>query len=416
MADRWQHITHDGDCPDEKLLKLYLENQLSGKEMFLVENHLAGCNMCSDFVEGMQLMGDDKMEKASGEVTEWLHKKMATDDEHKSVVWKKWMAAASVLLLVGVGLLFLLIQQPVKDSPLVYQPEPRPVYPELAIPEVLQEDVEVNELPEVSPKDAISDREIKATAPPQPELNLFDAEVDFSEDFFVVTEPESKPEPEKRAASELPSAGSAAGRTILVESRGDAGRHIRGTVVDGLTGTPLPGVVVLDRKTKEGTVTDVDGHFDLTVPDKTPSLTFSMIGYHHQEVSLNEEGAEFNIEMEETYLALDEVVVVGYGRRRLRNVTGAVRSVFEKPEDDTEHILLTALENTPEDSLVVAKLALFYLQKDDLEAAADELDELLKLLQSSDNRQLADESLEELNEGNIRRAMRALRRLIGQLE
>lgn len=101
------------------------------------------------------------------------------------------------------------------------------------------------------------------------------------------------------------------------------GISVRGTVTDH-TGMPLVGVNIVVKGTTIGTVTDIDGNFDLQdVPEGTV-LQVSYIGYKSQEVNVRE---KMTIVLNEDNELLDEVVVVGYGTQKKVNMTGAVSSV-----------------------------------------------------------------------------------------
>ncbi len=99
---------------------------------------------------------------------------------------------------------------------------------------------------------------------------------------------------------------------------------IRGQILDATTQDPLIGVSVLEKGTGNGTVTDLDGNFNLKVnPGST--ITFSYIGY--TTVELKADKANGKIMLKEDAKALQEVVVVGYGVQKKVNLTGAVASV-----------------------------------------------------------------------------------------
>lgn len=99
-----------------------------------------------------------------------------------------------------------------------------------------------------------------------------------------------------------------------------------GKVVDE-SGEPLVGVAVLQKDTKNGVVTDLDGTFSITVPQGSV-LLFSSVSYVTQELPA---AAGMHVVLAEDMEFLDEVVVVGYGVQRKSEVTGAISSV--KSED-----------------------------------------------------------------------------------
>ena len=96
---------------------------------------------------------------------------------------------------------------------------------------------------------------------------------------------------------------------------------VKGTVKD-ISGEPLIGVHVM-YDGGQGTVTDINGNFSVNVPAGT-TLRFSYIGFKPQ--TLKGSG-NMNITLEEDHTTLEDVVVVGYGTMKRRDLTGAVASV-----------------------------------------------------------------------------------------
>jgi TonB-linked SusC/RagA family outer membrane protein len=111
---------------------------------------------------------------------------------------------------------------------------------------------------------------------------------------------------------------------LMASSHGQA--QVSGIVTDK-QGEPLIGVNVFETGTLSGTVTDLDGSFSLDA-EMGSTLVFSYIGMKSKEVVV--ESAFMRIEMEDEASSLDEVVVVGYGVQKRRDVTGAVVSIGEK--------------------------------------------------------------------------------------
>lgn len=100
--------------------------------------------------------------------------------------------------------------------------------------------------------------------------------------------------------------------------------NVRGTVTDP-SGEPLVGASVFVRNTTDGGITDVDGAFDINVP-RGAVLAVSYIGYLSQEVEVGNRD-NLKIVLEPDRNALDEVVVIGYGTVRKKDLTGSVASV-----------------------------------------------------------------------------------------
>lgn len=97
----------------------------------------------------------------------------------------------------------------------------------------------------------------------------------------------------------------------------------KGTVLDR-TGEPIIGATVQEKGTKNATVTDLDGHFSLNVTDNA-IVTISYIGFKSQDVKIGK--SPVSITLDEEANGLDEVVVIGYGTTRRKDITGSVASV-----------------------------------------------------------------------------------------
>ncbi len=100
--------------------------------------------------------------------------------------------------------------------------------------------------------------------------------------------------------------------------------EVTGKVTDE-KGNPLPGVNIMIKGTTQGTVTDTDGDFVITVPDQNAVLIFSFIGYKSTEIVVGN-NKSLNIQLQEDLLNLDEVVVTGYTAQSKRFITGSVGS------------------------------------------------------------------------------------------
>lgn len=108
-------------------------------------------------------------------------------------------------------------------------------------------------------------------------------------------------------------------------------KTIHGTIIDE-TGEPMIGVSVLVKGTTVGTITDFDGKFSLDVPAGKNTLEVSYIGYKNQTITIGN-NTQLNIKLQPDTQALDEVVVIGYGTVKKRDLTGSVTSV--KSDDIT---------------------------------------------------------------------------------
>lgn len=111
---------------------------------------------------------------------------------------------------------------------------------------------------------------------------------------------------------------------IILTAQHTAGFVVRGVVEDE-SGIPLVGANIVEKGTTVGTIADIDGKFNLTVSKKGTVLTVSFLGYVTKEIEANL--TSLKITLTESSKQLDEVVVVGYGTMRKRDVTGAISSL-----------------------------------------------------------------------------------------
>lgn len=100
---------------------------------------------------------------------------------------------------------------------------------------------------------------------------------------------------------------------------------ITGKVTDR-TGAPLPGVTVVVKETSTGTITDGNGNYSLSNIPANSTLVFSFVGMRMQEVIIGTQTI-INVSLQEETFGIDEVVAIGYGTQRKRDITGAVGSI-----------------------------------------------------------------------------------------
>jgi TonB-linked SusC/RagA family outer membrane protein len=100
---------------------------------------------------------------------------------------------------------------------------------------------------------------------------------------------------------------------------------VTGTIVDN-SNQPLPSASVLEKGTSNGTQSDFDGNFSITVSDSNAILVFSFLSHITQEIAVNGQHV-INVTLLEDATSLEEVVVVGYGTLAKRRVSGSVASV-----------------------------------------------------------------------------------------
>lgn len=101
---------------------------------------------------------------------------------------------------------------------------------------------------------------------------------------------------------------------------------ITGTVTGSEDGQPLPGVNVTVKGTTVGTLTGADGKYLFSIPSNAQTLVFSFIGFKTIEVPVAGK-TTLDVVLEQDLFKVDEVVVVGYGVQKKREVTGAISTV-----------------------------------------------------------------------------------------
>ena len=118
---------------------------------------------------------------------------------------------------------------------------------------------------------------------------------------------------------------------------------VSGRVIDAETQEALIGSTVLVKGTSQGTTTDINGNYSISVPDQNAILVFEFVGYDKQEVVVGNQ-TKIDISLKSSALELSQVVVVGYGSTNKKDMTGSAKSI--KNEDFNRGII-----NSPEQLL-----------------------------------------------------------------
>ncbi|MFB6456283.1 SusC/RagA family TonB-linked outer membrane protein [Chitinophaga sp. Hz27] len=110
-------------------------------------------------------------------------------------------------------------------------------------------------------------------------------------------------------------------------------KRISGKVTDSKDGNALPGVTVKIKGTNTGTISQANGSYELSVPDKSTKLIFSFLGYADQEIEIGNKQV-INVAMGSGSKDISEVVVVGYGSQNKKELTGSVTKLAAKEVAD----------------------------------------------------------------------------------
>lgn len=108
----------------------------------------------------------------------------------------------------------------------------------------------------------------------------------------------------------------------LINPKNNADITITGTITSA-SGESMPGVNILEKGTTNGTTTDTQGRYSLSVSNDDAVLVFSFIGYMTQEVAVSGRSV-IDISLAEDVTNLEEVVVIGYGEQKKSDLTGSV--------------------------------------------------------------------------------------------
>jgi TonB-dependent starch-binding outer membrane protein SusC len=115
---------------------------------------------------------------------------------------------------------------------------------------------------------------------------------------------------------------------LLASAVSAQGIKVTGKIKDAADGSPLAGVTVLEKGSTNGTMTDMQGAFSITV-SPTATLVLSYVGYLSQEIPVNNQ-TTINVTMSVNVTALQDVVVIGYGTVKKSDATGSVTAISSK--------------------------------------------------------------------------------------
>ena len=109
---------------------------------------------------------------------------------------------------------------------------------------------------------------------------------------------------------------------------------VTGKVTDASTGKILPGVNIIIKGTTIGLISDSDGKFTVDVPSQNSILVFSFIGYKSKEFEVGNKNL-LEIRLDKENIQLNEVVAIGYGSQKKRDISGSIVSVSSASIDKT---------------------------------------------------------------------------------
>ena len=112
---------------------------------------------------------------------------------------------------------------------------------------------------------------------------------------------------------------------------------VTGQVTDSQGGAPLPGVNVVVEGTATGTVTDLEGRYELNIPSDDVVLVFSFIGYEVAQEPVNGR-TQIDVILQQDVQLFEDIIVIGYGSVERGDVTGAISSISPRALEDNPNI------------------------------------------------------------------------------
>ncbi|MDT0645099.1 TonB-dependent receptor [Zunongwangia sp. F260] len=138
----------------------------------------------------------------------------------------------------------------------------------------------------------------------------------------------------------------------LITQLGFAQETVSGNVTDA-QGMPLLGVNVIEKGTNNGTTTNFDGEFELTIGE-SGVIVFSFVGFLTQEITV-QGGEQISVTLDEDSQSLQEVVVIGYGAQLEENITGSVSKIGSEAFENVPQVSVDQLMQGRASGVMVTK-------------------------------------------------------------
>lgn len=306
-------------------LKDYIQGKRHGKEANQLEREAMNDPFLKDAMDGFDAVSGNHF----ADIEELEKKLQQKQSSKKKTIYYRWWTiatAASIVLILGIGGL---LQFNFNSPPEIALELPK----QDSTPEKILTDK--NEI-SIDTAEDLSEKNIAQNVDNKSKRNKskpHDIELIVEENKYNVVEAaQDKIELQSAAIADIQTADNIAhddASPVLASSPATklSGNKLTGIVLDE-EGEPLIGASVQLKGTNIKTITDINGKFELTVPkgkEKDLQLIASYIGFNNREISATSDSNV--IKMELNNLALNEVVVVGYGTKKMSSTTGAISRV-----------------------------------------------------------------------------------------
>lgn len=341
---------------DFEIIRRYRADEMTPKERYAFERELQKDPFLAEAFEGMEQLPPEEMAQHVRELSSQISSPKKNDK------FRFAAAAASILILVSIGILWLQIQKenPVpevtqtgkiespsevqKKEEIIVQPEPVRVATEVDLKELqtLQAEVETEkaleapELADMSPKILPIEKkepELAANVQEETEVELELAEALTGKVQGIVVDSKDL-QLTKSATNQAKPDGNIRirGYAKLDSDKTQAStKTLRGKIISAADKMPLPGVTLFEKGGLNGTITNVDGNFELPLNDSNSTVVVSFIGMKSKEISPADSMTAV-IELEPNQLGLEEVAIVGFGKQKKEALTGSEAQVETKDQ------------------------------------------------------------------------------------
>jgi hypothetical protein len=297
----------------------YLKGLLSNRQRHDLELEMMHDAFDEEAFEGLNQLTGVELEHDSSVLLNRLDKRIQPHRKRSMPLVLR--IAATVVMLAGIGTILYFVFRTPSESLITQEiTHDKENKAETATPSLPERQISVPETKATGPQQVSG---VKQDAPVMVEISE-----QRSEEVSPINE-KAKSATAKELASESALLNTASERQKSAAPMSSADRIsttglLTGRIV-GSDGEALPGVAVLEEGTDRGTVTDINGRFSLKMTDSNSMLAFNYIGYKSLEMNAREIAGK-DIILQEDLLALDEVVVVGYGARKKSDEAGAVNA------------------------------------------------------------------------------------------
>lgn len=374
--------------PDLEYIRRYHNGELSPREMYELERQAQDDPMLMDIIMGIELSDKETVRKDLSDIKARITERISDNKIKQMPVWRKWVVAASVLLLLSAGALLMINQQSANkeiastilsepSTPITQDsgddadatdktsrqasPTPSSTQTDRLANVVTKKNKPTEDIATQAEPADISDEKstLAAVQSKSPGVRVHISE-SLAKDSTLVLRGLSDDKlavnsPKEELSTAL--AGKAAGVRIRgMASNAIVNNVISGQVMDKSTNLPLEGAILKIKNTDLTAVTDSAGQFQLLSSGSNPQVEVRAIGYETQQVSSNQL-ANNQVKLNPAHARLEEVVVTNYASKKksVKQVTGPEGGwkAFEKYIKKETRRIRTSVQGKVELSFII---------------------------------------------------------------